>query len=90
MKLDASDIDDLRPVIAAVVGEVLERLNGHAGKLGDRLAFPEAEAAALCGLPKHVLRDARLRGEIRGKRCGKGVLITRAELLRYLTEGDDD
>jgi hypothetical protein len=90
MKLDASDIEDLRPVIAAVVGEVLERMNGHAAKLGDRLAFPEAEAAALCGLPKHVLRDARLRKEVRGKKIGKGVVYERGELLRYLVKGDDD
>ena len=34
--------------------------------LGDRLGYPEAEAAALLGIERHVLRDCRLRGEIRG------------------------
>lgn len=86
MKLDASDIDDLRPVINAVVDEILTRIDGHEAKLGNRLAFPEAEAAALCGIPKHVLRDARLRGEIRGKRVGKGVVYERGELLKFLRQ----
>lgn len=86
MKLEAADLHDLKPVIAAIVGEVLERTNGHSDKLNGRLAFPEAEAATLCGVPKHVLRDARLRGEVRGRMCGKKVVYERGELLRFLQE----
>jgi hypothetical protein len=80
VKLDASDIHDLKPVIAAVVAEVL----ANADKLNGRLAFPEAEAAALCGLPKHVLRDCRLRGEIRGRLVGKKTVYEKSELLKFL------
>jgi len=52
----------LRPIVAAVVAETLsQRPDGVLPT--ERLAFPEAEAAALIGVAKHILRDGRLRGE---------------------------
>ncbi|BBO33063.1 helix-turn-helix domain-containing protein [Lacipirellula parvula] len=36
-----------------------------------RLAFSEAETAEMLGIAKHVLRDARYRGEIRAKKIGR-------------------
>jgi hypothetical protein len=72
--------DELRPMIEAVVTEVVSRF-GDAG----RVAFPEAEAAGLMGVKRHVLRDARLRGEISGSKVGRGYVYTRADLLAFLT-----
>lgn len=76
----------LNPLVANVVIETLARLEADEAKLGDRLAYPEPEAAALLGVAPHVLRDARRRGEIHARLCGKRYLYPRAELLRYLSD----
>ena len=86
MKLDANDISELRPVIAAAVASVLEQLDRDRAKVGQRLAFPEPEAAELLGIRSHVLRDARLRGEITGARVGKKTLYSRESLLKFLAD----
>lgn len=84
MKLDVSDIKDLRPVIAAVVAEVLAELRADESKIGEQLAMPEPQAAAALGIASHVLRDCRLRGEISGSRVGKRIIYERGELLKFL------
>lgn len=80
MKLE---LDDIKPIVIAAVTETLAKRSD--GVLPtERLAFPEAEAAALCGVAKHVLRDARLRGEVTGRLLGKKMIYERGELLRFL------
>lgn len=79
---------DLQPLVEQVVTEVLQQREAAETKLGDRLAYPEPEAAALLGIQPHVLRDARRRGEVEAKLCGKRYLYPRAELLRYLGDRD--
>ena len=78
------DEADLLPVIQRTVAETLRQMESDRAKLNGRLAYPEPEAAALLGVRSHVLRDARLRGEIRGSKVGKRVLYERDELLRFL------
>ncbi len=85
MKLDASDIPALEPIIRAVVVATLAELQADDTKLDGRLAYPEAEAAALLGIRPHVLRDARLRGEISGRLAGKKIIYARSELLWFLS-----
>lgn len=82
------DAEDLRPIIAQVAADLIERFGGEP----ERLAYPEARAAELLGVPPHVLRDARLRGQIQGSKVGRGVVYGRAELLRFLDSrrGADD
>jgi len=77
---------DLRPIVQAVVDEVLERTQAERAGFGGRLGFTEPEAAALLGVKPHVLRDARLRGEIVARRVGKRYLYSRAALLGFLRE----
>jgi hypothetical protein len=85
VKLDAGDVTDLQPVIAAVVRATLAEIEADEGKLdGQRLGYPEAEAAGLLGLRPHVLRDCRLRGEINGRLVGKKIVYSRTELLRFI------
>lgn len=84
MKLDAGDISDLKPLIAAAVLAVLDHVRANEAVLGERFAYPEPEAAALIGVQRHVLRDARLRGEIIGAKVGSKIVIERGELLRFL------
>ena len=74
----------LRPLIEQIVAAVLERLDAERQAIGDKLAYPEAAAAALLGIQRHALRDARLRGEIAGSRLGKRVVYERQELLAFL------
>ncbi len=74
----------LRPLIERIVAVTLDRLESQRQAIGDRLAYSEAEAAALLGIQRHVLRDARLRGEITGSRVGKGIRYERDELLQFL------
>ena len=75
---------EFRPLIEQVVTETMRRLEAERVKLSGRLAYPEAEAAALIGVERHVLRDARLRREIEASRVGKRIVYTRDELLRFL------
>jgi hypothetical protein len=83
MKIEL-DPADLQPVIEQTITAVLERLEADRALLGGKLACREAEAARLMGIPPHSLRDARLRGEIRGCRVGSRVLYERSELLAFL------
>jgi len=76
---------ELRPLIEKVVAETLAKIEFDRMKLGDRIAFTEPEAAALLGVRPHVLRDARLRGEIAASKAGKRLLYTRDALLRFLS-----
>jgi hypothetical protein len=79
------DVDALRPLISAAVEETMRRIKEAEATLGDRLAYPEAEAAALIGIHSHQLRDERLRGRISASRIvGKRVVYTRDDLIRYV------
>jgi len=76
---------DLRPLVEAVVAEVVSQLQASEAMLGrDRLAYTEPEAAKLLGVRSHVMRDARLRGEIVATRVGGRIAYERSELLAYL------
>ncbi|MBS0265429.1 MAG: helix-turn-helix domain-containing protein [Planctomycetes bacterium] len=71
--------DELKPFIDAALAEMLARFG-----IQDRIAYSEVEAAALLGIRSHVLRDARLRGEIVGAKLGRGYSYTRADLIEYV------
>lgn len=87
MKLEINK-EELRPLIREIVAEALAELERHRAKLGDRLAYSEAEAADALGLKQHVLRDARLRGEITATRIAAGrIRYSREDLLEYLANG---
>ena len=82
------DPEALRPLVHAVVEEVLTRLEAERGKLDGRLAYSEPEAAALLGLQPHQLRDERLRGRIRASQIvGKRIRYMREDLVAYLMAG---
>jgi hypothetical protein len=71
---------DLAPLVQAAVDAVIARR----AELGDRLAYPEQEAARLLGIKPYVLRDARRRGEISGRRVGRSFVYTQRSLLAWL------
>ena len=76
--------DDLAPLVRTIVSQVLERMEADQERLGSKLAYPEAQAAELLNVAPHVLRDARLRGEISGSLVGKKIVYERTELLDFL------
>ena len=78
------DPEDLLPLIEQVATEVLARLEADHALLAGRLGYTEAEAAATLGIPRHSLRDARLRGEIDASRIGKRVVYGVDDLKAYL------
>ena len=84
MKMEPSDIPALRPLIALVVAEVLAEMQTDESRLNGRLAIAEPEAAALLGVQRHVLRDCRLRREIKASRVGKKVVYEVEELGKFL------
>ena len=86
MKIDI-ELDDLQPLVQSIVDATLERIDRAQAKLSpDRLAYSEQDAAAIIGVARHSLRDARLRGELNASRCGKRVVYQRSELVKYLTD----
>jgi hypothetical protein len=84
VKLDPADIAELRPLIDAAVRSTVAQIEVADAKLANRLAFPELEAAALLGIPGHVLGDARRRGEISARKIGKKYVYSRAALVAFL------
>jgi hypothetical protein len=79
------DVALLKPVISETIRMVLEQRDQDQTKLGDRLAYSEAEAARLLGLRSHQLRDLRLRKGISASRgVGGRIFYQRQDLLDYL------
>jgi hypothetical protein len=78
------DPTELRPLIAEIVREVLTTIDWPAG----RVSLEESEAATACGVSRHVLRDARLRGELKGTKIGKATVYTREQLLEFFARSN--
>lgn len=81
--------DDLRPLVETVVAETLARIAPVANGQSERLSYTEEEAATLCGINRHNLRDARLAGELEFSRLGKRVCYTRENLTRWIASRRD-
>jgi hypothetical protein len=85
MALLQVDPEELRPIVAAVVAEVLAQLKDDQAALDGKLAYSEQEAAALLGLAPHQLRDERLRGRIAASSIvGRRIRYLRGDLVGYL------
>ncbi len=79
------DPDSFEPIVQAIVTETLIQVRAEEARIGDKLAFSEEEAARLIGIEPHVLRDARLRGDISASRiAGRRIRYLRQDLLAYL------
>lgn len=78
-------MDALRPLIKAVVVETLAEVEQDRQRIpADRLAFTEAEAAAMLGLNYHQLRDMRKEDGIAHTRIGKKIRYTPDDLHAIL------
>lgn len=74
-------------LVEQIAERVYERISRHLASAerigGDKLTFSEAEAAELLGVPRHVLKAARERGEISPAKIGKGYRYSRELLVAY-------
>jgi hypothetical protein len=90
IQLDAEGLQALRPLVHAIVAQVLADLgetNGH----GSRLAYTEREAAALLGLTGRQLAEQRRAGRVGYSRGPKNtILYSRSDLLAYLASRRED
>ncbi len=90
MRIDASDIADLRPVIEATVDAVLAARAADEAKLDHRrIGYTEAQAAEALGIPGHVLGDARRRGVLAARKIGKCFIYSRQTLVDFLRGRDE-
>jgi hypothetical protein len=77
--------ETLKPLVREILIEALTYQEACRAKLGERLAYSEAEGAALLGLNDHQLRDERHRGRIMASvGPGRKILYLRSDLLDYL------
>lgn len=89
MKLDASDIQELAPLIREVVRAVIDELQSQRGAVegqSERIGLTEREAAQALGLPYHVLRDARRQGRlpVQPQQIGRKLVYGRESLRQLL------
>jgi hypothetical protein len=82
MRLDVSP-EDLRPIVSVVAEELAARM-APINSAPLALSYREAKAAEMLGIDRHVLRDCRLRGEIKGAKIGKATCYTVEELRAFL------
>jgi len=83
-------VEELRPVVQAIVQEVLSQLEQRQLLVNGKLALTEAEAAELIGLNPWQLRDVRLNGKITHSRIvGNRVRYTLKDIQKYLDSGRD-
>lgn len=77
--------DDLRPLVQAVVTEVVAAIQTDSEQLGEKLAYTEQEAARLLSMQSYQLRDERRDGRIEAS-VGRGgrILYSKGDLLAYL------
>lgn len=77
--------DALKPLIEQVVAEAMRATADTGASLDKRLCYSEAEAAELLGLEPHVLRDERLKGNIKASQIvGRRIRYLREDLANYL------
>ena len=72
-----------RDALRGLVSEILSALP-NIDWPSERLALTEEEAAAACGVGRHVLRDMRLNNQLPTRTLGRRVIYTRSDLLAAL------
>jgi hypothetical protein len=78
-------LEAFRPMVKAVVEEVLAQREADQATVGSKFAYSEEEAAQLVGLKPHQLRDERGRQRISFSRIvGGRIRYTPEDLEGYL------
>ena len=80
------DPEEVRSIVREIVNQVLSAIDWPNG----RVALDEAEAAQACGVGRHVLRDLRLAGKIKGRKLGRKIVYTREDLLNALSAANEN
>ncbi|WP_428303702.1 helix-turn-helix domain-containing protein [Lacipirellula sp.] len=78
-------VQDLERLIQSSVSKALAAARDSDTVIpNNRLAYSEPQAASALGVKSHVLRDARLRGEIKATKVGGRHAYMRDDLVNYL------
>lgn len=83
MRFDPEDVSAIADAVAVQLTRT-PRAQEFFANANERLGYKEAEAAELVGVPAHVLRDARRRGEISARKIGKCWIYSRDALISHL------
>ena len=83
MRLDPEDLAAIADAVVLKL-EFSSRDSRPHPKSNQRIGYTEAEASKLLGVPSHVLRDARRRGEIRARKIGKKWIYSFDSLVAHL------
>ncbi|MBW4636291.1 MAG: helix-turn-helix domain-containing protein [Iphinoe sp. HA4291-MV1] len=78
---EISVVDKLSSIIEALLGKTE---NQPSVPIGDKLLLTLAEAQALTGLSKEILRDAIAQGKLKAKIIGRSWRIKRSDLEQYI------
>jgi hypothetical protein len=78
-------------LIDSIADRVLQRIQSHLEGTSKifpkKLTFDEIEAAEILGIPRHVLKGCRERGEIVPAKIGKKWHYTREQLISFAATG---
>lgn len=84
MRIEAKDLDDMRPLLVEIIRQTLAELQPAAAAPHQQV-FDEGQAAAYLQMRRHQLRDLRLAKKISFSRGPKGcVRYQLSDLLGYL------
>lgn len=83
MRFEPEDVSAIADAVVSKL-QILPKNTLVASDSNERLGCNEDEASKLLGVPGHVLRDARRRGEIRARKIGKRWIYSFDSLVAYL------
>lgn len=77
-------------LVEQIAERVYEKVQAHLSQndriFADKLTFDEQEAADILGLPRHVLKGCRERGEIKPRKIGRKWHYTRDMLCEFAAQ----
>ena len=83
MRLDPEDLSAIADAVVLKL-QFAPRDSRRLSESNERIGYTEAEASKLLGVPCHVLRDARRRGEICARKIGKRWIYSFDALVAHL------
>ncbi len=81
------DSQAIRPLVEAVVSEVLTRMSAELLRAGQP-CYSHADTAKMLGISSYTLHELRRAGQITGSAAGRRYAYSREAIVRYLTRAE--